>query len=293
MNFVLFNIALVLVGAAIAGLEGRLSHRQLGSKSIPWLAHGGMWADLVLISTMAYFIGPQLSDVSPRMFVFAGVVGILASIVMHLAYVQWADLSGHIVEPSNQGLNKLTAGGWYHLAYMALVITAIVAYYAGTSANKFWVSLLLVAFIIPAVWQPGWYAHKLHHGYGRIDANGWGQAAVMVILISISFWYFTPYDFKVEVVGTSEPTIQLTATKLPWQATPFDEQGQAIIQSYTVVRFFQKNEVWQTTGDHLSANVIAYHLIGKDDNSLLPLTTTIHIDKVGGGEMQNLDIKLP
>jgi hypothetical protein len=258
-----FNIILVLVGAAIAGFEHRLSKRQMGYFSVPWLVHGGMWSDLIIVSGIAYLIGSYLGEITTTVWVMCIVAGLAISVLMHLAYCQWCDLPGHIVEPERIGIRKLTVGGWYHLAYFTVVLGTLSAYFIDTSANKFWVAVLLICFIPVAVWQPGWYAHKLTAGRGHIDANGWLQGLVMIVVICTAFWVFTPTDYNLKVIkDNSQPVLQATETKWPWLITPFNDQGLATIDGFTVIRHWQNGDhIYSSAAPPGAEGTYLFHLV--------------------------------
>lgn len=181
MELALCNIALCAIGCAIAYREGRLTHEQLGPDSIPYINHGGMWADWILVTAVAYLAWPYAKDWSTNQIVLCLSASLAVSIIAHLAWASMQTIPGHIIEPSGSDLGKLPIGGWYHLFYMTVSLALVLLFYlCSPGAPLLTVSVLLTIFVVPAVLQPGWYSAKVDAGVGKIDAAGWS--------ISITMW---------------------------------------------------------------------------------------------------------
>lgn len=269
MSLALFNVIFVLLGAVIAFFEERFWDSQFESpRCMSWVQHGGMWADLLIISAIAWIVSPYLSDVTSRIMVLSIIAGIVASFLMHMMYIKWVTFQTHMIDPTKPyGFRRLTWGGWYHMCYMAVVIAIIVMYFVGTDANKFWVSVLLSVFIIPAVLQPGWYAHRLLEGRGYVDANGWVQAIALLVVIWGTFWWFSSPLHRVTISETPNgPTIEVTETQLPFLATKFDDSGEARFGDHTVIRYWKEmgGIAWTTNSPMLPPQEVSYFLVSHD-----------------------------
>lgn len=155
------NVIAVLIGAFIAWDEKRLTHRQLGPVSLPYIWHAGMWADLLLISPIIGLIGPTISQWSPYTMTFWS-ISFMISLLCHHWWSKIQTIPGHIIAPqSGQGWHNLTVGGWYHLGYMTNVLAYILLYYTTRAESKILVSVLLSIFVIPATAGVGWYCRKV------------------------------------------------------------------------------------------------------------------------------------
>lgn len=181
MTLALLNLVLCALGYAIAYRENRLTHGQLGPDSIPYINHGGMWADAMLITIVAYLAWPYAKSWSTNEVVICLSASLAISMIAHVAWASMQTIPGHIIEPSGSDLGKLPIGGWYHMFYMTVSLALVLLFYlCSPGAPRLAVSILLSILVIPAVMQPGWYSAKIVDGIGRVDAAGW--------TISICMW---------------------------------------------------------------------------------------------------------
>jgi len=181
-TFGICNVLAVLIGSLIALFEGRFDHAQMGPKALPWLNHGGTWADLVLVSIIMALVMSYWSQWKSEDIVKYGIICGLISVAFHLMWAKTMPIASHIVEPK---VFSQPVGFYYHLLYTWVVLTPIVLFYFATppGASKFWVSLLLTIYLPVAVMQPGWYVNKVVHGQGKIDLMAWAVTGVVLVLI--------------------------------------------------------------------------------------------------------------
>lgn len=181
------NVFIVLVGGFIAYEEGRFNHTQLGPRSLPWLNHGGMYADLICITALCYFASPYLTESTSHPIVWYAVSAVCAFIIsclVHVAYYYIQPIPGHIIDPRYYGWARLGWGGWYHVFYFWWALTIILLFFlASPGAPRLGACIALTLFVPLAIWQPGWYNAKVVNGAGVIDAAGWIQAIVIWFLI--------------------------------------------------------------------------------------------------------------
>jgi len=187
MEFAILNACIVLFSGLVAYWEGRLTHKQLGEKSIPWLWHGGVWADLLLLTPVIYYISPFFQEWEMNQVVMYGLISIGVTAICHLLYAKTQPIAGHIVEPKGLGFGKLPIGGWYHFAYATVILAVVALFYLqpGTEKPTMAVSILLTAYTLVSVIQPGWYTHKIVDGKGYLDLQGFLVSALLVGAI----WY--------------------------------------------------------------------------------------------------------
>jgi hypothetical protein len=148
------SIFLVLLQGWFASRDNFLTVPQMvwqkGFKQgLPFLYHGGMWADVFLISPLlAYMVGRygytwNMASVS---WVFA--FGLVASVVMHLGvYLRLPHPEAHAYS------GELTPAGWIHLPYMAACFTVIALFYlktSGLTSREVWITtgLLIIHIIV-------------------------------------------------------------------------------------------------------------------------------------------------
>lgn len=182
MTLALLNLALVIIGYAIAYREGRWNHEQLGNKSIPYLNHGGMWADLIILTIVAGYIDPYKYVWTQDQILTCLSISLAISIIAHIIWSKHQTIPGHIIEPSKKGLLKMPWGGWYHLVYMTIALATVLLFYIYTpEAPKHHVSVWLSAFVIPTTIFVGGYIWKKSHPMRHYNPRG-------DIIIIIIFW---------------------------------------------------------------------------------------------------------
>lgn len=176
----LCNLALCAIALVIAYCEKKMTHEQMGLESIPYLWHGGIWADWLIITAVCYLASPYIGRWTGHDILVCMTVSVLLSAVIHMAYCYLQPIPGHIVNPHNgSGLARLLAGGWFHALYFVLVLSIILLFYLYTpGVPRLGMSILLTLFVPLAVWQPGWHIAKVMSvtSTGRIDAAGWAKA---------------------------------------------------------------------------------------------------------------------
>lgn len=109
-----------------------IQHRGQG---LPFLAHGGMWSDILLFAPlMAYILGTYGGIWSSVEIVSALILGLAASVLMHyLVYVP-----GAIVLPEAHAHDGApTMAGYIHIVYMAIGLAVIALFYFVTPIVAF------------------------------------------------------------------------------------------------------------------------------------------------------------
>lgn len=156
------EMAVALQGC-FASRDVILTRRQMLSwtrTGLPFLAHGGMWGDALLISPLvAAVVAYSGGQWSWKRVAVAVLVGLAASFAMHETYqrIPWPE--AHVYS------RHLTEAGWVHLVYMAAVIAALLLYYfdAQYTPLMWLVSAFLVLHIavgnhvVLGLVRPAWY----------------------------------------------------------------------------------------------------------------------------------------
>ncbi|MFA6410439.1 MAG: hypothetical protein WCW26_02570 [Candidatus Buchananbacteria bacterium] len=188
MKLAILNVIVVLFSGAIAYWEGRLTHKQLGKKSIPWWCHGGVWADLLLLTPVIYYLAPLGKEWPIFSILYYGATSIIVTAACHVVYALTQPIPGHVVEPTSSGLGKFPFGGCWHFGYATIILALILLFYLQPSAMDkpaLQVSILLTAYTPLAVIQPGWYIHKIVEEKGYLDLQGFLVSALLVGAV----WY--------------------------------------------------------------------------------------------------------
>ena len=182
MWLALWNFLFVAAGALIAFLDGRLTHDQMGPRAIPWINHGGNWADLIIMTIVCGLISPYTANVPLTSQKTIIIVSVLVTAIAHAFWAMMQTIPGTVVDP-NIPL-RLPLSGWWHTLYMIWILTLILTFFLECpGAPRFWVCASLTLFIIPAIMQPGWYVYKISEGTGRVGLASWLISAMMFILI--------------------------------------------------------------------------------------------------------------
>ena len=149
-------------------------------EGLPFMAHGGMWGDLIFISPLVAIIyatdGPEWSSVNVMTAMIGGGV---ASIVMHETYKR-----GELPEAHVQ-FGCLTTAGLIHRWYMAIALAVLGLYYIRAPYTPWtWsVSALLVlhtiagTHVVLGLIQPRWYPGRPLH-----NPETWGVIGGTAIL---------------------------------------------------------------------------------------------------------------
>jgi hypothetical protein len=135
-------------------------------EGLPFMAHGGMWGDIIFISplvaTIIAIYGPEWS---PGSVATAVILGGIASGAMHETYKKGPFPEAHVQ------YGRLTTAGQIHRWYMALAFAALILYYTSVSYTPWmWlVSALLVlhtiagTHVILGLLCPKWYPGRPLH----------------------------------------------------------------------------------------------------------------------------------
>ncbi len=168
--------ALVVLQALFSWFDGMLTPTQMRAsgydKGLPFLGHGGMWSDVVIVSPLiAAAVALYGATWSPDHIVVAVFVGLVCSILMHLTYLGAKYPEAHVQ------FGELTTAGMVHVFYMAVAFAVLFLLYFGTvplPASWFlWMtSVLLVIHIavgthvVLGIVKPTWYAGDPLHSWG-------------------------------------------------------------------------------------------------------------------------------
>lgn len=182
-----WSVLVVLEGMVVsqawcAWRSGILTPRQMLTwtrEGLPFIAHGGMWGDMLIISPLAaYMIAMHSERWSVLQIIIPLAVGFLGSWLMHQAYnkgIRWPE--AHL----DLGRNALSEAGRWHLVYMALALAVILLYYsyAPYTSAMWWVTCLLVVHlalgnhIVLNLVGPNWYPGRHLSPQLFRDAMGW------------------------------------------------------------------------------------------------------------------------
>ena len=143
-------------------------------RGLPFVAHGGMWGDVIISLLVATIVDRYSSQWSFREIVLAILVGIVVSFMMHETYK-----AGTIPEAHVQ-YGHLTAAGWVHFGYMAAALAVLGLYYLDTEYTPYmWmVSILLIihtivgTHVVLGLVQPDWYSGRPLTSMGTWGAIG-------------------------------------------------------------------------------------------------------------------------
>jgi len=165
----LFSIFGVLLGGIFAYDNHFLTVSQMKMRGIerglPFIAHGGMWGDLLIVTPIAgmmvYYHGEQWTLLQ---IIICSIGGVVASGLMHQLYLSSAFPEAHIKN------HKLTEAGMVHVVYMAGMLSIMFLFYFCTGhvspSLVITSSILLTIHImfgnhIPlGLWRPTWYGRK-------------------------------------------------------------------------------------------------------------------------------------
>ncbi len=164
----LWSIGCVIIGGYEAHKDRFLTPGQIikrGIKGLPFIAHGGMWGDIFILSPLLGIIsGKYVSIWSAKKFFIALLLGILGSSIMHLFYI-----GSNILEAHTQ-YGRLTRSGKIHFFYMALVLQMLILFYCFTPNPNpkllWWTTILLSVHmvfgthVVLGLIAPTWYPDK-------------------------------------------------------------------------------------------------------------------------------------
>lgn len=195
----LFNTTILYGGLGLLALQavaalwtGMLTPAQMKAngrpQGLPFLAHGGMWGDLVVTLLLANVVsryGTQWSHVS---VITALAFGMTLSGVMHWIYTQGDLPEAHVIE------HRLTLAGWLHVIFQGAAFAILVLFFLNTEnpskALLWWtvatltIHLAVANHFVLGFLKPTWYP-------GRPLSNPIGWATVIggcAILASVAWW---------------------------------------------------------------------------------------------------------
>lgn len=141
------SIFFVLLSAYLAHKDRFLTVRQMQAKGfpqgLPFLMHGAMWSDLILLSPLFGLIaGLYLEEWSSAALLITFVLGTIISLLLH--YLVF--LKGSM--PGSHGYNgKLSPTGWVHVLYTALALALLFLFYFFTPGIEKGVAVLVSAAV--------------------------------------------------------------------------------------------------------------------------------------------------
>ena len=165
LSLAVFNVAVALQGL-FAYYDGFLTSKQMlrrVSRGLPFMAHGGMWGGVYIISPLVAVIIMRYSPWwSWGKMAIALLAGLIASFLMHETYKK-----GKIPEAHVQ-YGHLTGAGWVHFVYMAAALAVLGLYYldAEYEPSMWAVSVLLIihttigTHMVLGLVRPEWYSGR-------------------------------------------------------------------------------------------------------------------------------------
>jgi hypothetical protein len=151
----------------------------------PFLAHGGMWSDLFLLSfVLATIIGSYSDQWEFKGIPLALVIGFGASIEMHGMYRRMSYKVPNFLAHNG----RVPPAGLIHMLYMGCVLSILILFYSSTPhvspADAIWISTALALHIAIGIIQPAWYVGDslLYPPLLYPLIGSW-------ILIAVSWWW--------------------------------------------------------------------------------------------------------
>lgn len=128
------SITMIFLEGLIAYKSSMLTPSQMLRKhpdylrGLPFIAHGGMWGDLILITPLVMYIVANFVDQwTILQWLLMYVIGSLISLVMHVMYVQTP------FPDSLAWKGGLSGAGVLHVVYMALMLSFVGMFYFYTT----------------------------------------------------------------------------------------------------------------------------------------------------------------
>jgi hypothetical protein len=141
-------------------MEGTLTNKNV---KIGFLNHGGMWGDLIILSTVNGLAFPYFLK-SWILILSALLTALVVTILAHVQWAKWLRIegtTGHMFPTHKTGewYLDMSKAGWMHVFVMAALFAAMLMYSLSPLPVKavVAVSFLLTAHGFLATMQPGWY----------------------------------------------------------------------------------------------------------------------------------------
>lgn len=190
------SVLWVLAEGWLAHRNGMLTPTQMfakypGQRGLPFMNHGGMWGDILIISPLVGLIVGTYGDTwTPVQIVTMLIIAMILSGVMHWTYVQ---------TPFPDSLawkgEGITAAGWLHVIYMGAAFAIIgLLYFCTPSPNRTLVLLtgvLLSAHVVVGTHIPlgifneyepmEWCPDFLVPSTGYVVLGAWGVLVAMTM----------------------------------------------------------------------------------------------------------------
>ena len=157
----LSSVCLVLVEGSLTYLDEMFLPSQMMKKypvGFPFIANGGMWGDLFLVTPVLYIIGKYHAEWGVWLWP-ALIFGVIASYAMHY----FVYLHGALPDSLAGGGRPISPAGWVHVAYFGGAIALIGLFYfcsRPTNGDVTWIGILLALHIIVANHVPFYYISK-------------------------------------------------------------------------------------------------------------------------------------
>lgn len=174
----------------ISFVEGTFTNRKV---KMGFFNHGGMWSDLIVMSTMAGFASPYFK--SSLILILISVVAAL--VITVIAHIQWADwfraegITGHIFPAHESGkwCSDISTAGWMHVFVMTTLLAASFMYALSPAPMHVVVTVagLLTMHVVIGTIQPSWYCTGVFWAWRYFKQPLfvvlliWGVAAIKIV----------------------------------------------------------------------------------------------------------------
>ncbi|OGY54882.1 MAG: hypothetical protein A3A24_01240 [Candidatus Buchananbacteria bacterium RIFCSPLOWO2_01_FULL_46_12] len=194
-QYAVTNLIALAVEGAIAFRCRRFDERQLGPDSLPWIYHAGVWADILVLTPILGLIGPFVPFWGQKTIFICGVIGFLASWLMHRNWTNHCPIPDWINQPGEFSFSKgkITWPGKYHLLYAGVVISYLLGFFLLTPKDtpgyyqtvSVVMGLLGLFFPIAVMLPSGQYRESIERRF-IIQADAIAQCLGFMALIVIA-----------------------------------------------------------------------------------------------------------
>ncbi|MCX6715891.1 MAG: hypothetical protein NT077_02615 [Candidatus Taylorbacteria bacterium] len=146
-------------------------------QGLPFIAHGGMWGDLLIITPlMGVIVSTYGGGWTLPQVLSCVALGMIVSVAMHLSYLQGTFPESHIDQriineaDGRRVQDTLSGAGRIHVVYMAAMLAIIFLFYFASKSvsvpDAINAQLLLSVHIIMGthiplgLWNPKWYGRR-------------------------------------------------------------------------------------------------------------------------------------